>query len=165
MAQDYYTNHKKYSAEDKDRSDPRSKEVSCNFFLQLDPKFTLATPLSDQPEMYKLYDYTIIYGQRPYTVECEHKLGWTSSDGTFYVSGRLRPTVDVSGRKWQSTADAFVMLNTDFTALCLTDMKNVLAAPMSKKNTRVGTKDELFFNVPLDKFKFYFLSGGTWELA
>ncbi len=115
--------------------------------------------------MYGAYDYQVLQGTRPVKVECEHKLGWTSNDGTFFVSGELRPTVDVSGRKWDSTAELFVMLNLSFDALCTTAMKNVLAAPLEPKDTYLGTREELFYKVPVEQFQFTCSQGPDGELA
>ena len=114
--------------------------------------------------MYSKWDFIINYNGLPIPVETEQKLGWTSNDGTFFVSGRERPTVDVSGRKWKSEAKLFIMLNGSFDSLCFTEMQNVLNAPMSGKNTRIGTKNEMFYNVDPKLFKFYFLKNGIWTL-
>jgi hypothetical protein len=160
--------NKHFSKRDYDRSDPHSKATSAAFLQQLDPAYQLQISLHDQPNMGPAYDFTIQYGGQPLTVETEQKLGWISSDGTFVVvspavpDGRTYKTVDVPGRKWKSTADLFIMLNTGFDALCMTAMKNVKDADMKGKNTSVGTLDELFFKVPIEQFEFYFVTDGTW---
>ena len=152
---------KKFSRQDLDRSDPRSKQVSVDF-LQKVAGYTLKTPLSEQPEMYKKWDFTMYSGDNPVQIETEQKLVWTTTDGTFSVYGIERPTVDVSGRKWESQADLFIMLNSTFNALCTTEMKTVHAAPLTPKRTKVGTSNELFYNVPVEQFRFYVLTEGEW---
>ena len=161
--------HKKYSQEDSDRSDPTCRRVSAEFLMQRSRQFYLDVPLDEQPNCYGDWDFQIMYGTTRMSVETEHKLGWISNDGTFLIAspkcpeGRIYPTVDVSGRKSKSIADIFIMCNRNYDALCMTDMKNVIEANRRDKDTSVGTKQEAFFKVRKDLFKFYVLRDGIWQ--
>lgn len=163
--------HKNFSQADKDKSDPQSKRISAEFLQQIDPQYHLDIPTDEQPEMYSKYDFEIGYGAMSYTVETEQKLRWITNDGTFRVASDNFPngvcyqTVDVSGRKWSSIANTFIMFNGTFDTLCMTEMSNVLSAPVGRKNTSRGTKKEPFFNVPKELFTFYILQGGEWKLV
>lgn len=157
---------KKFSKEDHAISDPLSRQYAVEALQQIDPKFHLVTPLTEQKEEYKKWDFTIMYGDKPITVETEHKIVWVSTDGTFKVrlkndSIRAFNTIDVPTRKWESEADLFIMFNAEFNVLALTEMKNVLEANTTTKSTTV-TRGEIFFSVSLDKFRFYCKMNGVW---
>ncbi len=156
---------KQFSKDDYAVSDPLSKQYSVEFFTQTDSNFHLDTPLSEQQEMFKRGDYTIMYGEKPLLIETEQKRVWTASDGSFPYS-----TIDVPTRKWQSKANLYVMFNLGFDALALTEMKNILNAEVITKSTRRSsgeyiTQGETFFHVPTGLFRFYVKSDSTWTLA
>jgi hypothetical protein len=92
------------------------------------------------------------------SVEVERKRVWTN-----VCSWEGWPTVDVPARKNKSESDLFVMVNKTGDTIAITTMKNVLNSPVSAKKT-IYTNNEDFFNVDLDKFKFYCKKSGVWKL-
>jgi hypothetical protein len=161
--------HKKYSQKDSDESDPRSRQVSAEFLLQ--QGLTLASSLEEQAQTNPWGDWDFVMQTAKgttITVETERKKGWQTNDGRFLITspkcpeGRIYPTVDVSGRKWKSKAHLFIMVNNYYDSLCMTEMQNVLNAPIRGKDTSVGTKGEGFFKVPNHLFQFFVLRNGVW---
>jgi hypothetical protein len=163
--------HKDYSEKDNNENDPLSKQISAEFLLQIDHKCHLDVPIDEQPNRFGDWDYLIQYEDKTLAVEAERKIGWISTDGTFLVvskncpEGRIYNTVDVSKRKKKSKADLFIMCNCTYDAICMTAMKNVLAAGTKPKDTRFGTRQEPFFKVEKSLCKFYILQNGVWQRA
>ena len=71
-------------------------------------------------------------------------------------------TIDVPARKNESEADLFIMVNKECNTIAVTTMKNVLQSKITSKKT-IYTENEEFFNVDLNKFKFYCKSEGSWK--
>jgi hypothetical protein len=155
--------NKPFSQADHAISDPISRKTAAEFLPQIDPRFHLETPLEEQKEEYKKWDFTIFLDSTPITVETEQKRVWTASDGTFPYN-----TIDVPTRKWESKADLYIMFNLGFDALAMTEMKTVLNAEFITKSTRRAsgefiTQGETFFHVPVEQFRFYTRPTGVWQ--
>jgi len=71
-------------------------------------------------------------------------------------------TIDVPARKNESEADLFIMVNKECNTIAVTTMKNVLQSKITSKKT-IYTENEEFFNVDLNKFKFYCKNEGSWK--
>ena len=120
-------------------SDNKSKQEAIKFLKQRGYKL-----ISDD-EVYT-YDLRMKKGDKIVLIEVEHKRVWGGDDFPY-------PTVDVPYRKIKNEADIFIMFNNDYTVLFITPMDTVKESPTSLKNTKY-TKQERFFNIPLNKGKF-----------
>jgi hypothetical protein len=150
--------HKKFSKELFDENDNISKTIAVDF-LESTGHYVLITPLNEQKEKYKEHDFEILLksNNKLIKVEVEKKNVW-------YKSGTWQgfSTIDVAYRKNESKSDLFVMFNKNCDTLAITTMKNVLSSKTSYKKT-IYTNNELFFNVDLDKFKFYYKNNNKWN--
>jgi len=150
--------YKKFSQELCDENDQVAKEVAVDY-LQWTGHYKLDTPLSEQEELYKKQDFeiTLISKSKKVTIEVERKKVWTKM-----CAWQGWPTIDVPARKNESEADLFIMVNKDCNTIAVTTMKNVLESKVSSKKT-IYTESEDFFNVELNKFKFYCKNEGFWK--
>lgn len=141
-------------------NDNISKIVAV-YFLESTGYYKLNIPLNEQKEMYKQQDFEIVLlsNNKNVKVEVEKKNVWTKS-GVW----QGYPTIDVAYRKKESQSDLFIMLNEQCDTLAITTMKNVLGSKTSYKKT-IYTNSELFFNVDLNKFKFYYKNNSVWYLV
>lgn len=162
MCRERKLNYKPFSKEDHASSDPLSRYYAVQCLTSLSSNFHLATPLEDQKEEYKRWDFIINYGNKTLAVETEQKKVWTRTDGTFQYR-----TIDVPTRKKKSEADLYLMFNSTFDVVAMTEMDKILNADTITKSTRRAsgeyiTQGETFFSVPVSSFRFY-VTGGTAE--
>lgn len=150
--------YKKFSQELYDESDLKAKIVAVEFLEWLG-FYKLETSLLDQEELYKKQDFEIILksDNRKVTVEVERKKVWKKN-----CQWQGWSTIDVPSRKSESEADLFIMVNNDFNTIAVTTMKNVLESKVTSKKT-IYTENEDFYNVELNKFKFYCKFRGSWK--
>jgi hypothetical protein len=150
--------YKQFSKKLYDENDQIAKEVALDFLISTG-YYKLEIPLKEQKEQYKKQDFEVILisKNKKVSVEVERKKVWTKS-------GKWQgwSTIDVPTRKNQSKAKLYVMINNPGDTIAITKMKNVLNADISTKKT-IYTDNEDFFNVELDKFKFYHKKNGIWE--
>lgn len=159
------TSTKKFLKSDHQASDPQSRLIAAEFLKTIDRRFNFRTPLEQQKEEYKKWDFTIYFNDTPITVETERKLVWKSNDGSFPYD-----TIDVPTRKEHSEAALYIMFNNSFRVLAMTEMANVLNAERITKSTRRSngdyiTQGETFFHVPTSLFRFYVNQAGVWVKA
>ena len=150
--------YKKFSQELCDENDQVAKEVALDF-LQWTGHYRLDTSLEEQEELYKKQDFevTLISNDRKVKVEVERKKVWLK-----VCQWQGWSTIDVPARKNESEADLFIMVNKECNTIAVTTMKNVLQSKVTSKKT-IYTDNEEFFNVDLNKFKFYCKSDGSWK--
>lgn len=150
--------YKKFSQELCDENDQVAKEVALDF-LQWTGHYRLDTSLEEQEELYKKQDFevTLISNDRKVKVEVERKKVWLK-----VCQWQGWSTIDVPARKNESEADLFIMVNKECNTIAVTTMKNVLQSKVTSKKT-IYTDNEEFFNVDLNKFKFYCKSEGSWK--
>lgn len=150
--------YKKFSQELCDENDQVAKEVALDF-LQWTGYYRLDTSLEEQEELYKKQDFEValISNDRKVKVEVERKKVWSK-----VCQWQGWSTIDVPARKNESEADLFIMANKECNTIAVTTMKNVLQSKVTSKKT-IYTENEEFFNVDLNKFKFYCKSEGSWK--
>lgn len=150
--------YKKFSQELCDENDQVAKEVALDF-LKWTGHYRLDTSLEEQEELYKKQDFevTLISNDRKVKVEVERKKVWSK-----VCQWQGWSTIDVPARKNESEADLFIMVNKECNTIAVTTMKNVLQSKVTSKKT-IYTENEEFFNVDLNKFKFYCKSEGSWK--
>lgn len=150
--------YKPFSKKLYDENDGLAKSIAINF-LHWTKRFKLEIPVEKQAEMYKKQDFEITFldKNRRVKVEVERKKVWTREGSWQGFS-----TIDVPARKNKSEADVFIMVNYGCNTLAITLMKNVLASRVSSKKT-IYTNNEEFFNVDLDKFRFYHKYNDRWR--
>jgi hypothetical protein len=132
------------------RHDTPAKTKAKSFF-----KTFGFTPCKDE-EHYSKFDFEMTKDNKITTVETEIKCCWYPQSFPFR-------TMDVAGRKTNSTADLFVQFNCDYTSLAVCPMKSVQEAEKYRKDTKYS-KDEIFFAVELTNVNFYHLIHNTWVL-
>lgn len=137
-------------------NDHRAKQAAAN--LMIDQGFTLETPLQNQVEQYKKWDFVIRRNSdgQQVTVETEVKKVWDRS-GVWQGF----QTIDIPGRKRHSQANVFIMINKHFDTAAVTTMHLIHQSPVTVKDT-IYTQNERFFNCPLEIFRFYVLKEGSW---
>lgn len=150
--------YKKFSQELCDENDQVAKEVALDF-LEWTGHYRLDKSLEEQEELYKKQDFeiTLISNDRKVKVEVERKKVWSK-----VCQWQGWSTIDVPARKNESEADLFIMVNKECNTIAVTTMKNVLESKVTSKKT-IYTENEDFFNVELNKFKFYCKSEGVWK--
>lgn len=150
--------YKKFSQELCDENDKVAKDVAVDF-LEWTGYYKLDTPLNEQQEMFKKKDFeiTLISKGRKVSVEVERKKVWAKE-----CEWQGWSTIDVPARKSESASDLFVMVNKGCNTIAVTTMKNVLSSKITSKKT-IYTDSEDFFNVELNKFKFYCKSEESWK--
>jgi hypothetical protein len=150
--------YKKFSQELCDENDQVAKEVALDF-LEWTGHYRLDKSLEEQEELYKKQDFeiTLISNDRKVKVEVERKKVWLK-----VCQWQGWSTIDVPARKNESEADLFIMVNKECNTIAVTTMKNVLESKVTSKKT-IYTESEDFFNVSLNKFKFYCKSEGVWK--
>jgi len=148
---------KPFSKELSDENDLVAKNVAVDF-LQSTGKYKLVTPLEEQQEVYKKYDFTIVdlIKNKTVGVEVERKKVWVKS-GKWQGWG----TIDIPHRKKDSEADLFVMVNNGCDTIAATLMNKIKKSSVTPKKT-IYTDNELFFNVNKDQFAFYHKKEGSW---
>lgn len=150
--------YKKFSQELCDENDLISKETAVDF-LEWTKFYKLQTPLLEQLELYKKQDFeiTLLKDDKKIKIEVERKKVWDKI-------GKWQgwSTIDVAFRKKDSEADIFIMINKSCDTIAVTLMKNVIESKVSSKKT-IYTNCEEFFNVELDKFRFYKKNDIGWE--
>ena len=138
------------------QNDLAAKTTAAGFLCS--QGFTLLTPLQDQKEQYKAWDFQIQRDadQQLITVEAELKKVWTRSG-----SWQGFQTIDVPYRKKDSKANLFIMINQLQDTIAVTTMDLLKGSPVTKKKT-IYTDNEPFFNVPLAYFRFYHKTKDSW---
>jgi hypothetical protein len=166
-----FSGYKPFQEKAAQKFDPFAKNVSSQFLLDLtddegNTLFYITTPVLEQEEQYKKYDY-IVYSSHDNSkvkVETECKAVWTvEGQWQYYPSG-----VHVPVRKRYSTADLFIMVNKSGNTLCVCRMEEVKQSQVVVKSTAVTytdtkTKNEMFFNVPLEKVLFFTHTEAGWQ--
>lgn len=133
------------------KHDTPAKLKAKNFFKQFG-----FTPVPDDKEHYSKFDFQMEWNDKVRSVETEVKCCWYGTSFPFR-------TMDVAGRKANSTADWFVQFNCNYTALAVCPMEFVKQSEKYRKDTKYS-KDEIFFAVELDKINLYKLEGNSWVL-
>jgi len=137
-----------------DDNDYIAKTTAAEFLNQMD--YELKIPIDKQPEVYKLYDFEIFDDGCSVLVEVEVKNVWhRSGEWEGYC------TIDIPSRKSKSISDLYIMFNKTLDTLAITKTVTILSSPESYKRTKY-TDNESFFNVSLDKFKFYTKRNNLW---
>lgn len=143
-------NHRKTFSKDLyDKHDDFAKKVAFSFLKQS------GYDMTDDAEAYGSHDFVVGKEGKEVKVEVEQKTSWTHD---------LFPynTLSVSHRKLNSKADLFFEVNERGTAMALCPMNVVLSSPVIRKNTKLGTVNEPFFDVPISKLRFVYLEDGVW---
>ena len=130
---------KKFSKKLYNISDNKSKQEAIKFLQQK------GYELISDDEVYT-YDLKMKKDDKIILIEVEHKRVWNGDNFPY-------STVDVPYRKIKNEADIFIMFNNDYTVLFITSMNIVKKSPTSLKDT-IYTKQERFYNIPLNKGKF-----------
>lgn len=153
--------YKPFSRDLYKENNKKAIETACSFLLSV-PKRTkleLRVPLEKQREAFKDRDFFLfrVRDGKRIDIEAEIKKVWK-------VSGKWQgwPTIDVPGRKKDSKAQIFIMINNNDNTLAVANMKDVVSSPVSNKVTAY-TDDEPFFNVSLNKFAFYYWTNEKWK--
>jgi hypothetical protein len=133
------------------RHDTPAKQKAKGFFKQFG-----FVPLPDDKEHYSKFDFQMEKDNQTHSVEVEIKCCWYGESFPFR-------TMDVAGRKANSTADWFVQFNCNYTALAVCPMKHVQNAEKYRKDTKYST-DEIFFAVELNQLNLYKHDGKQWVL-
>lgn len=144
-----YYRSKTFTKELMDRHDPPAKKTVQSLLNQMGYKVT------NEDEAYGSHDFIVEKDGNEYKVEVEQKTAWKNL--AFPYS-----TLDVAYRKHTSKADLFFEVSSNCRAVAGCPMRTVLGSPVIRKNTCLGTVNEPFFSVPIEKFKFYDLEDGTW---
>jgi hypothetical protein len=134
--------YKKFSKDDYAAHDPQAKQAAKEYFESLGYQTK-----STKNDAYT-FDLMILKDGVWIEVEAEHKTPWKTKQWPSYFD-----TVDVPHRKWKNTSLIYILFNNSYNACAVAKMKDVQSSPCSRKNTTY-TNNELFFNVPLDKFMF-----------
>ena len=115
--------------------------------------------MDEQEEQFKKQDFEVVLisKNRKVKIEVERKKVWTK-----VCQWQGWSTIDVPSRKSESESDLFIMVNSECNTIAVTTMKNVLSSKVSAKKT-IYTDSEDFFNVELNKFKFYCKNEGSWK--
>ena len=158
--------NKKYNQGLRDADDLRTKKCVADF-LTTHLGWELRTPLEDQPEVYKAWDFQIFTKEgKLANIEVEYVYTWRDQ-------GRRPPrwpNMSVPFRKAESKAVAIFRANHYLDTICFTTLTNVKNSPVIYKNTtnsRSGevTKAEPFFALPHSKLMLATTIGGSWNLT
>lgn len=150
-------NKKAFSNKDYNENDSFAKEISLDFLLKTN-KFELKESISEQKEAYKNWDFLIFnkIKNKFESVESERKRVWTKSG-----EWQGYNTLDIPKRKEFNKSDYFIMCNYSGDTIALIKTKDVLNSKITKKDT-FYTKNEEFFNVELEKIRFYTKINNKW---
>ena len=140
--------YKAFSKELYNRHDVAAKETVKSLLKQT------GYTVINEDEAYGDWDFVVEREGKPYTVEVEWKDAWKTL--AFPYS-----TLHVCHRKRTSKADLFFQVSANHRAIAGCPMETVLRSPVIRKDT-IYTKNEPFFSVPVEKFKFYDLEDGVW---
>lgn len=149
-------NYKPFSMEDMLDNDYIAKIAAVSLLESMG--FTLKWPLSEQREAFKAHDFVInnpVGGVVP--VEVERKLVW-KQEGRWETDWKH---VHVAKRKEDSQASLFVMLNYPCNTALVACMPVVVSSQIVYKKTII-TEAEPFFELPVDKCKFFKRGNQTW---
>jgi hypothetical protein len=136
-----------FSEELYNQYNPHGIQVATSFLRQLgyEPK--------SFDEKYK-YDFTVTKDEKEYKIETEVTQKWKDTQFPYRF-------MSVPYRKKDYTADYYIRTNPSGTALFFLPMKDVLAAPVIRKDTSF-TVNEPFFNVDTKNLTLYYLEDGVW---
>jgi len=140
------SSYKPFSKKLHSESDTLAKIIAVDF-MSSKKGYVLQTPLSEQKEAYKKYDFIIT---KPTKVEVEQKKVWTVSKAWQGWS-----SIDIPKRKNQSEAEIFIMVNQPGDTLALIDMDTILCSRTYLKDT-IYTKKEEFYAVPIVFCNFFY---------
>lgn len=144
-----YNHRKTFSKELFDRHDQFAKDTVHSLVTAMNWE------LIDDTEAYGDYDRIYNAKGQECKVEVEQKMGWVHHMFPFN-------TLSVSHRKNTSKADLLFEVNAKGTAILMCPMSDVLSSPVIRKNTRMGTVNEPFYDVPISKCRFFVLEDGRW---
>jgi hypothetical protein len=149
--------HKKFSASLCKENDGIAKQTAVEF-LEDSGKYKLQVPLQEQKEQYKKRDFLIVNIKNNKNVACEaeRKKVWKKTG-----AWEGWDTIDIPHRKNKSEADLFIMTNESCDTIAITKMKTIHESPVKLKNT-IYSRDEPFFAVPINSFKFYTRTTEGW---
>ena len=143
-------NHRKtFSRELFDRHDKFAKDTVKGLLNAM--KYEIV----DETEAYGSHDFIVSREGQEFKVEVEQKMGWVHHMFPF-------STLSVSHRKHTSKADLFFEVNAKGTAVLMCSMSDVLSSPVIRKNTKMGTVSEPFYDVPISKCRFFIVEDGRW---
>ena len=145
----YYHHRATFTRELLNRHDPPAKKTVQSLLNQMGYK------VINEDEAYGSHDFIVEKNGNEYKVEVEQKMAWKNL--AFPYS-----TLDVSHRKHTSKADLFFEVSSNCRAVAGCPMETVLRSPVIRKNTCLGTVNEPFFSVPIEKFKIYFIEDNVW---
>lgn len=132
-----------------DECDGFAKDVVYSWIRQIGGKIV------NEDEAYYSHDFIAEIGGKVVKVEVERKKSWKFHSFPF-------STLSVAHRKHTSKADLFFEVNDGGTAIAMCPMSVVKSSPVIRKNTRYGTINEQFFDVPISMFRFFYLEQGVW---
>lgn len=149
MAAKVYPHVKTFSKELMDRHDPPAKQAVKELLAQM------GYVVVNEDEAYGSHDFIVSRNGQEKKVEVEMKNAWKTLHFPFR-------THDVSCRKKTSSADMFFQVNSNCSVMAYCPMSEVKAAPVYRKDTCLGTRDEPFFAIPVAKMKYYYYEDGAW---
>jgi len=147
--QSRYNHRKTFSKELFNKHDDVAKLVVSSLVKQQ------GYSIVDTTEAYGSHDFIMEKNGVLYKVEVEQKTGWTTKRFPF-------TTLSVSHRKCTSRADVFFEVNATGTAVLMCPMAVVLSSPVIRKNTKLGTIQEPFYDVPLFLLRSFDVEDGVW---
>ena len=149
---------KPFSQELYRENDLIAKQTAVDYLLYTG-QYCLNVNIEDQPEAFKSRDFQIFNTTKNMivNVEAERKKVWT-----VYGLWQGWPTIDIPYRKRNSQANIFIMTNRDCNSIACGIVSQIKESPVSAKKTKY-TENELFFNVPLNLFRFYKKIENSWQ--
>lgn len=145
-----YPHSKVFSRDLMNRHDPPAKEAVKSLLAQMG--YTIV----NEDEAYGSHDFIVARNGMEKKVEVEQKTAWKFLHFPF-------KTHDVSCRKKTSNADMFFQVNANCSAVAYCPMSVVKNAPVYRKDTCLGTRDEPFFAIPVAQMKYYYSEQDGWE--
>jgi hypothetical protein len=138
-------------------NDPIAKQTAAMFLTQT-AACEVRIPITEQAEAYSIKDFDIYLDNELLSIEVEVKHNWK-------LIGKWQgyPTIDVPFRKRKSKASIYILFNTHLNTLAMATMSDIQLSPHSSKPCWNTTEPDWFYNVELDKFKFFEDQNGIWK--
>ncbi len=130
-------------------ADGPSKQAAADFFKEFNYDV-----LDIHKEHYKDFDIEVVKDGYKIAIEIERSYSWMS--GNFPYS-----YCSIPARKSDTKADFYIYFRNDLRKMKLFRVKDIKESPFMFKNTRI-TKNELFYNVSLDKSYDYEIDEDGW---
>jgi Holliday junction resolvase-like predicted endonuclease len=148
--------HKPFSVDTYNRTDKQGKETAALFLESKGFTISELQLEKNKSERFKVCDFEVTNNDKVYLIEVEVRERWKDSGQWMKFN-----TVHVPYRKKNTKSNFYVVINASHDTLAICKTKDILNSTTVNIDTR-STIAEDFFDVSLDKFKFYNKINDKW---